>query len=92
MLTMTNDALAVVRKFTANPRLHESSGVRIAERAATTNLQVRAVNEPKPGDLVVEKSGGRIYVGPAAVRRLRGRVLDVRRDTSGRIEFVLKAA
>lgn len=92
MLTMTYDALAVVRKFIANPRLDVSSGVRIAERSGTPRLQVRAVREPKPGDLVIEQSGGRIYLGPEAAHRVRGRLLDVRRDATDRIEFVLKAA
>ena len=92
MLTMTPDALAAVRTFTAHPRLDESSGVRIAERPATPRLQVRAVREPEAGDLVVEQSGGRIYLGPGAVPRVRGRVLDARHDAAGRIEFVLRAA
>ncbi len=89
MLTMTYDALGVVRKFTANPVLDMSSGVRIAERAGTPRLQVRAVNEPEPDDLVIVQSGGRLFVGPHAVERVRDKVLDVRGDAAGRVEFVL---
>ena len=92
MITMTYDALGVVRKFTANPTLDVSSGVRIAEQAGTSRLQVRAVTEPQPGDLVVEQSGGRIFLGPEAQRRVRGKVLHARSDAAGRVEFVLKAA
>jgi hypothetical protein len=92
MLTMTYEALGVVRKFTANPRLDADSGVRIDQRADRSRLQVRAVRRPKPGDVVVEQSGGRVYVGPGAVRRVRDGVLDVRSDRAGRVEFVLKDA
>ena len=92
MLTMTPDALAAVRRFTAHPRLDEASGVRIDERSAAASLQVRAVMEPRAGDLVIEQSGGRIFLGPGAAPRVRGKVLDARHDAAGRIEFVLKAA
>jgi Fe-S cluster assembly iron-binding protein IscA len=82
----------VVRKFTANPRLGESSGVRIAHQWSTRKLQVRPVRAPEPGDVVVEQTGGRVYVGPAAARKLRGKVLDARDDAEGRVEFLLKPA
>jgi hypothetical protein len=89
---MTYDALGVVRKFTANPRLDVSSGVRIAERSGTPRLQVGAVKAPQPGDLVIEESGGRLFLGPEAQRRVGGKVLDARRDAAGRIQFLLKDA
>jgi hypothetical protein len=40
---------------------------------------------------VVEQTGGRVYVGPAAARRVRGKVLDARDDEQGRVEFLLKS-
>jgi iron-sulfur cluster assembly protein len=92
MLTMTSHALSVVRKFTANPQLDESSGVRIDQQPSTSKLQVRAVKGPQPGDLVVEHAGGRLYLGPEAARRVSGKRLDVRSDPAGRVEFVLQAA
>ena len=87
---MTQRALSVVRKFTASPRLAESSGVRIAHQWSTRKLQVRPVEAPERGDIVVEQTGGRVYVGPAAARRVRGKVLDARDDAEGRVEFLLK--
>ena len=92
MLTITNKALSVVRTITVHPTLEESSGLRIAQQRGTRRLGVRAVERPQPGDVVIEQSGGRVYIGPNAVRRLRGRILDVRRDPKGRAEFLLKAA
>ncbi len=90
MLTITNQALAVVRTITAHPQLDESSGLRIAQQRDTGLLGVGAVERPQPGDIVIERSGGRVYVGQNAVRRLRGRTLDVRKDSHGRAEFLLK--
>lgn len=92
MLTITNKALAVVRAITAHPKLDESSGLRIASQRGTSRLGVGAVEKPQPGDVVVERSGGRVYIGRNVVRRLHGRVLDVRKDALGRAEFLLKAA
>lgn len=91
MLKMTPKALAVVRKVTDHPRLGRNSGLRIARgNASVAPLQVGAVTGPRPGDEVVERDGARIFLGPAAGRRLRGRLLDVVKERSGRIHFVAK--
>ena len=92
MLTMTSKALSVVRAVTAHPKLDASSGLRIDQQGGKRQLAVRVVKRPRPGDVVIERSGARVYVGPVAARRLRGRVLDARRDAEGRFEFLLKAA
>ena len=92
MLTITTTALSVVRAITAHPNLDEASGLRIAQQQGNRLLGVRAVEQPQPGDVVIEQSGGRIYVGPNAVPRVRGRTLDVRKDSHGRSEFLLRAA
>jgi iron-sulfur cluster assembly protein len=89
MLTMTPKALSVVRKVTAHPRLGESSGLRIAAKPEVVPLQVGAVSKPRPGDEVVERDGARIFLGPAAVRRIRGRHLDVVSERDGRIHFIV---
>lgn len=89
MLTMTPQALAVVRKVTAHPRLGQNSGLRIAGNDAPP-LQVGAVTGPCPGDEVVERAGARIFLGPAASRRLHGRRLDVVKERSGRVHFIVK--
>ena len=91
MLTMTSQALAVARKVTAHPSLGQNSGLRIAGKGATVlPLQVGVVTEPRPGDEVVERDGARIFLGPAAGRRLRGRRLDVLEEQSGRIHFIVE--
>ena len=89
---LTPKALAVVRQVTAHPRLGEESGLRIARSAGVQPLQVGAVPGPRPGDDVVEQDGGRVFLGPHARRRLRGSVLDVARERSGRVHFVVRHA
>ncbi len=91
MLTMTPSALAVVRKVTAHPRIGKNSGLRIAaSEASEASLRVGAATGPGPEDEVVERDGARIFLGPAAVRRLRGRLLHALRERSGRVHFVVK--
>ena len=94
MLTMTPQALVVVRKVTGHPRLGGNSGLRIAGNPASpakvAPLQVGAVSGPRPGDEVVERDGARVFLGPTAGRRLRGRTLDVISEHSGRVHFVVK--
>ncbi len=89
MFTMTPRALTVVRTVTGHPRLTPHSGLRIA--GDTTPLQVRAVDGPRPGDEVVERDGARVFVGGQAARRLRGRLLDIVRERSGRVHFVVRS-
>lgn len=93
MFTMTPQARDVVREVTSHPALAATSGLRIARRGADpeTPLQVGAATGPETGDEVVERDGARIFVGPGAVTRLRGRVLDAVTERSGRVHFVLKA-
>ena len=91
MLTITQKAVAAMRKVTAHPRLAKTSGLRIARKhPASDSLGVRAVQGPESDDLVVERDDGRLFLGPLAARRLRGKVLDARDDADGRIQFVLK--
>ena len=92
MLTITEKASAALRKVTGLPRLAETSGLRIARKhPASDSLGVRAVRGPEQDDLVVERDDGRLFLGPVAARRLRGKVLDARDDADGRIQFVLRS-
>lgn len=93
MLTITTNALAVIRRVTGHPTLEAASGVRIARRdGPARTLQVRAVNGPHPGDRVVEREGARLILGPQAARQVDGRTLDARTDPHGRVQFVLRTA
>jgi Fe-S cluster assembly iron-binding protein IscA len=93
MITMTRRALAVIRKVTANPRLDPNSGLRIAKtNQKSTQLQVRTATGPSAGDEVIERHGARIFLGPGAVWRVQGRLLDAVTERGGRVHFVLMDA
>jgi Fe-S cluster assembly iron-binding protein IscA len=89
MITFTDKAISVMRQVTAHPKLTPSSGLRIARSASQSRLQVRTVLGPEPGDRVVERQGGRLYLGPEAARRVDGHQLDAVTDDSGRVHFVV---
>lgn len=91
MFTMTPRAEAVVRRVTAHPALAATSGLRIAARRShDAPLKVVASARPEPEDEVVERDGTRVFLGPRAVERVRGRLLDVVTERTGRVQFVLK--
>ena len=93
MLTITRNALTVIRRVTGHPTLEAESGVRIARGDVPgAPLEVRAVHRPRTGDHVVETGGARLILGPEAAKRVEGRRLDARTDASGRVQFVLRAA
>ena len=92
MFTMTPQARAVVRTVTAHPALSASSGLRIASAGSdAAPMKVVAVKGPEPDDRVVVRDGARVFLGPGAVDRLRGRLLDAVTERTGRVRFVLRA-
>lgn len=93
MLTITPQALSVIRRVTGHPSTPTSAGVRIGTRTDPWGpLEVRAVNRPRPGDRVLERGGGRLYLGRGVVERVTGRQLDVVTDRDGRVQFVARDA
>jgi hypothetical protein len=90
VLTITPQALTVMRQVTAHPALKSSSGIRIGRRPGRTALQVRTVEEPEPGDTVLEERGARLYLGPDVDRQVARGELDVATDTDGRVHFILR--
>lgn len=92
VFTITPEALAVIRRVTDHPTLESTSGVRIARRDnGSSQLEVRAVHRPQPGDGVVERPGARLYLGRDASQRVDGRRLDVL-DQRGPVQFILRDA
>ena len=93
VLTITSEALAVMRRVTAHPTLEPTSGLRIARGdEPSAPLRVRAVPSPHPGDEVVERDGGRLFLGPGAGRRIEGGELDAVTEADGRVQFILRPA
>ena len=91
MFTMTPRARSVVRRVTGHRALSPHSGLRIARRSSdAAPMLVAATAGPQPHDDVLEHEGARLFLGPGAVQRLRGRTLDAVTEETGRVRFVLK--
>ena len=72
VLTITDEALAVMRRVTAHSTMEPTSGLRISRRSDSAEpLHVRAVHRPRPGDTVLERDGALLYLGPDAAHRMR---------------------
>lgn len=92
MLTISSRAMAVIRRVTDHQLLARRSGVRIARGSSrSTKLEVHAVNEPAPGDAVVEREGARLYIDPEAAERVDGAELDARDEGGDKVQFVLRS-
>ncbi|WP_395695436.1 Fe-S cluster assembly protein HesB [Nocardioides sp.] len=104
MLTLTENASAIVNEITAQQGLADTAGLRITTESAapaTTSagpdgtaaaepaFAVSAALQGEPGDQVVEQGGATVYLDAAAAELLDDKVLDAAVDPSGKVEFAL---
>lgn len=90
MLTLTENASAIVNEITSQPGLAETAGLRITtEDSPETSFAVAAAMQGEPGDQLVEQGGARVYLEPSAAELLDDKVLDAAVDPSGKVEFAL---
>jgi Fe-S cluster assembly iron-binding protein IscA len=92
MLTLTENASAIVNEITHQPGLAETAGLRITtENSPEPAFAVSAAQQGEPGDQVVEQGGATVYLDPSAAELLDDKVLDAAVDPSGKVEFALAA-
>lgn len=90
MLSLTENASAIVNEITSQPGLSESAGLRItSDDSAQPAFEVTAAAQGEPGDQVVEQDGATIYLEPNAAELLDDKILDAAVDPSGKVEFAL---
>ena len=90
MLTLTENASAIVNEITSQPGLAETAGLRItSEDSAEPAFAVSAAQQAEPGDQVVEQGGATVYLDESAAVLLDDKVLDAAVDPSGKVEFAL---
>ena len=90
MLTLTDNATAIVNEITHQPGRSETAGLRIT--AASTPepaFEVTAAEQPEPGDQVVERGEATVYLDAQAAQLLDDKVLDAAVDPDGHVEFAL---
>lgn len=90
MLTLTSEAVQVIRTVTADPQLPPESGIRIqAGVNGSETLQLSVTPAPEAGDEVVEEEGARVYLEPMTAEMLKDMTLDAKVDPQGDVAFTL---
>ncbi|MCX4386426.1 adhesin [Micromonospora peucetia] len=87
MLTMTDNAVLVIRDLANQQDVAEDGGVRIAADTDAGSLTVELVAEPVEGDHVVDTEGARIFLDPDAADLLGGASVDASVDDEGVVQF-----
>ncbi|MCW2596388.1 MAG: adhesin [Jatrophihabitans sp.] len=88
MLTLTDNAATEIRNLVAQPEVPDDGGVRIASNGQGA-LTLALAAEPAAGDAVVEDSGARVFLEPAAGQLLDDKLLDAGVDPEGQVQFTL---
>lgn len=90
MLTLTENASAIVNEITSQPGLAETAGLRITtDDSPEPAFAISAAQQAEPGDQVVEQGGATVYLDETAAVMLEDKVLDAAVDASGKVEFAL---
>ena len=90
MLTLTENACNIVKRYTDHPETPEDAGLRIMS-TPDAQLTVTTADQPVAGDQVVEQDGAKVYLDSAAAEQLDDKVLDAGIDDAGNVQFGLLA-
>lgn len=89
MVTLTENAIALIRRLTQAQGAGDNGGVRIALGAGRGSLSVQVADQPHDGDEIVDSNGARLFLDSAAVQVLEGNELDASlRDGSVRFAII----
>ncbi|WP_285774569.1 Fe-S cluster assembly protein HesB [Microtetraspora sp. NBRC 13810] len=88
MLTLTDNAVQVIRDLTAQTPGGEETGIRIASQADQTGSLVLSIADaPASTDQVIEVEGARVFLDPVAADALETKALDANVDAQGSPSF-----
>jgi iron-sulfur cluster assembly protein len=88
MLTLTDQATDVVKTITEQTTEGETAGLRISQQESDPNaLGLTPVENPQPGDQVLESDGARLFLDATAAIVLDNEVLDAQVDEAGTVQF-----
>jgi iron-sulfur cluster assembly protein len=88
MLTLTDQAVDVVRGLTQSPEAPDNAGLRLAP--GEQGLELSVVDSAAPGDDVIEAGGVQVYLEKEASALLDDQTLDANED-GGQVSFFLAA-
>lgn len=91
MLTLTDNAVSVIRTLTAQPEVPDGAGLRIAADVTDNSggLTLSLATAPQEGDQVVDESGALLFLEPTAATVLDDKALDADVDEDGKVSFAL---
>jgi Fe-S cluster assembly iron-binding protein IscA len=89
MLTLTDNAVSVIRDITDRRDAPEGAGVRIAADPTAGALTFSLAADPIAGDQVLDASGARLFLDVKAAAVLDDKALDARIDTEGHVKFAI---
>lgn len=83
MLTLTDDAAALIGNLLQHAELPAGAGLRIAQRDDHTALAMSLAERAQPRDVLVRDGAWAVFLGPVAAARLTGQTLDARTNQTG---------
>ncbi|MFI6132542.1 iron-sulfur cluster biosynthesis family protein [Micromonospora sp. NPDC051141] len=87
MLTMTDNAVLVIRDLAAQQDVADAGGLRIAADTEAGALSIELVPAPVQGDQVVDDQGARIFLDADAAELLDDTSVDAVVDEEGVVQF-----
>jgi Fe-S cluster assembly iron-binding protein IscA len=87
MLTLTENAVAVIRNLTDQQEVPDGAGLRIATDPSAGALTLSLAEAPLDGDEVLDKSGARLFLDAEAATLLDDKALDAAVDPQGAVQF-----
>ncbi|WP_319462880.1 adhesin [Micromonospora sp. RTP1Z1] len=87
MLTMTDNAVLVIRDLANQQDVAEDGGLRIAADTDAGSLSIELVPQPVQGDQVVDAEGARIFLDADAAELLNETSVDAIVDDEGVVQF-----
>jgi Fe-S cluster assembly iron-binding protein IscA len=87
MLTMTDNAVLVIRDLANQQDVAEEGGLRIAADTDAGSLSIELVEQPAQGDQVIDAQGARIFLDADAAELLNDTSVDATVDDEGVVQF-----
>ncbi len=88
MLTMTENAVDVVKKIVDQNATEDEAGLRISQ-APDESLALTPAVTSEPGDQVVLADGARVFLDEGAAALLDDKVLDAKVGEDGAVQFAV---
>lgn len=89
MLTLTENASALIKNLADRTAVAEDAGLRISTEIDGTSLSVDLTPAPEPTDQVIESAGARVFLEEGAVAILDDKTLDAEVDEGGAVRFAI---